>query len=75
MVEINVAEQAQYKDLSRIQTKVVSSLDDILKSVALEEYAGVFKKENIDVEMLIDLDTDEFMNMTKEFGITTYLGT
>ena len=26
MVEINVAEQAQHKDLSRIQTKVVSSL-------------------------------------------------
>ena len=27
---------------------------------------------NIDVEMLIDLDTDEFMNMTKELGITTW---
>ena len=38
----------------------------------MEEYAGVFKKENIDVEMLIDLDTDEFMNMTKELGITTW---
>ena len=49
MVEINVAEQAQHKDLSRIQTKGVSSLDDILKSVAFQEYAGVFKKENIDV--------------------------
>ena len=47
-------------------------LDDILKSVALAEYTGVFKKENIDVEMLIDLDTDEFMNMTKKLGITTW---
>ena len=36
-----------------------------------KSYYASKKAENIDVEMLIDLDTDEFMNMTKELGITT----
>ena len=35
-------------------------------------YLSLFVEENINMTMLLDLDTEEFMNMTKELGISTW---
>ena len=49
-----------------------SDLETVLSSVGLETYGPLFSKEDITIEMLVDLDTEEFMNMTKELGIATW---
>ena len=47
-------------------------LKDVLASVGLAEYGKLFEKENIEIQMLLDLKPDEFMNMTKDLGIDTW---
>ena len=49
-----------------------TALEIILDNAGLMNYIDLFTKEDIDAEMLTDLNTDEFMNMTKELGIATW---
>ena len=55
-----------------ILTKVTDELDEVLENAGLGRFRHLFDKENIDISMLLDLDTDEFMNMAKELGISSW---
>ena len=49
-----------------------NELKNILEYAGLGAYLSLFVEENINMTMLLDLDTEEFKNMTKELGISTW---
>ena len=56
----------------RENRKPKKNLVDVLKNINLMQYSELFLKENIDLEMLKSLNDDEFMNMFRDIGISTW---
>ena len=50
----------------------VSCVNDVLDAINLAEYKAIFEAEKIDLDMLLDLRPDEFMEMVKDVGIVPW---
>ena len=49
-------------------------MSDVLLSVNLQEYTQVFEKEKIDLEMVMDMNTEEIIIlMFKDLGINAWV--
>ena len=59
-------------EVSNLNVSKKSNLVDVLKTTNLMQYDELFRKENIDLEMLQGLNDTEFMDMFKELGIMSW---
>ena len=73
--EENLNEELQEsRNCPRNNTQSKRSVDikTFLKDIGLEQYENIFNENDIDIEVLLDLRSDEFMDMSKELGIMSW---
>ena len=59
--------------LEAVKTPILhSTLEDLLESVNLQQYSELFKQEMIDLNMLVNLKPEQFMEMVKDIGIVPW---
>ena len=69
---IIIDESSNIIDHREKDVKVDNNISDFLKSIGLEKYTNIFKDTDIDINVLLDLRTDEFMEMSRELGISSW---
>ena len=72
MVQTSEADQEHSSKTSNVGPVRFSNLTEVLESLDLMKYDGVFRNENINLGMLLDLQVEEFNEMFKDIGINSW---
>ena len=59
-------------DISDNETNTMCSIQELLESIHMSKYTSIFQKENIDLGVLNDLSSEEFMNMCQDIGVNAW---
>ena len=66
-----IEESSDIIDQREKEVKEDDDINDFLNNIGLEQYANIFKENDIDIHVLFDLRINEFMEMSKELGISS----
>ena len=68
MIPESVIEKIPNKKFAN-KTKEFKDMKDFLSNLELQQYEKLFEKEQIDMKILVQIRTDEIMDMIKDIGI------
>ena len=56
-------------ECDEVDKRNVKTIEDLLKHINLQQYTDLFKAEMIDLKMLMNLKSDQIMEMMRDIGI------
>ena len=72
MVESNTIEVADNLELDKVVENNVDDISSFLSRISLQQYLSIFMENDIDLDVLMDLRQEEFMDMVKDLGIHSW---
>ena len=56
-------------ECDEVDKRNMKTIEDLLKHINLQQYTDLFKAEMIDLKMLMNLKSDQIMEMMRDIGI------